>query len=71
MSVIAKRVIESIPDIYDCHLVPDGARVPAGTPLWVVSYTGKACWYPTGVSTVAYGGDDMLYLTVEPIGDEE
>lgn len=60
--------LASIPHPKDCHRVPDGAVLPAGTPCWVVHKSGAASWLPDGYrSTSAIHDGGAVHLTPHPI----
>lgn len=59
--------LENIPHPRDCHKVPVGAVIPAGTPFWCMTTPDCIAWYETGDRvdiTVSPGG---TFFTVEPI----
>lgn len=59
---------DAIPHPKDCHPVPDGAVLPAGTPCWVVHKSGAASWLPSGYrSTSAIYDGGAVHLTPHPI----
>lgn len=60
--------LASIPHPKDCHPVPDGAVLPAGTPCWVVHKSGAASWLPSGYqNTSAICDRGAVHLTPHPI----
>lgn len=61
--------LDSIPHPRDCHRVPVGATIPAGTPHWAAYPGGQLEWRPVGFNfnlTVRPNNLDF-FLTAEPI----
>lgn len=57
--------LDQIPHPRDCHRVPVGATIPAGTFLWSMPFKDSASYGPSSVDWVVREGD--YYLTAEPI----
>ncbi|MDU7384093.1 MAG: hypothetical protein E7L06_08310 [Schaalia turicensis] len=60
--------LESIPHPKDCHPVPDGAIIPAGTPFWLITGEDRLTWATDGYSEdCKMQKFSSLRLTAEPI----
>lgn len=57
--------LNQIPHPRDCHRVPVGATIPAGTLVWCMPYKDQASYGPASVDWVVKEGG--YYLTAEPI----
>lgn len=58
--------LDEIPNPKECHEVPVGAVIPAGTPLWTVHAGGGIEWIPDGYLRDVFVRDgDLPRLTVD------
>lgn len=57
--------LDQIPHPRDCHRVPVGATIPAGTFAWCMPFKDSASYGPSSVDWVVKEGDYIL--TAEPI----